>query len=125
MSALLKKYEITDPSASLPPGKFADPTLQKLYNEFEKKGSISRIEALKVGVTIEEMDLFDLSRWAKTTNRADLQQVYENLARGSRNHLRAFVRNLSNAGFTYKPKHISQEEFNKVISSQNERGRGF
>ncbi len=125
VSALLKKYQIADPSASLPPGKFADPTLPKLYNEFEKQGGVSRIEALKVGATIEEMDLFDLSRWAKTTNRADLQQVYENLARGSRNHLRAFVRNLSNAGFTYKPKHISQEEFNKVISSQNERGGGF
>jgi hypothetical protein len=125
VSALLKKYQIADPSAALPPGKFADPTLQKLYNELEKQGSISRIEALKVGATVEDVDLYDLNRWAKTTTRADHRQVYENLARGSRNHLRAFVRNLSNSGFTYKPKYISQEEFNKVISSPNERGGGF
>jgi len=125
VSALLKKYQIADPSAALPPGKFADPTLQKLYNELVQQGSISRLEALKVGATIEDVDLYDLSRWAKTTTRADLRQVYENPARGSRNHLRAFVRNLSNAGFTYKPKYISQEEFNKVISSPNERGGGF
>jgi len=125
VSALLKKYQIADPSAELPPGKFADPTLQKLYIELEKQGSISRIEALKVGATIEDVDLYDLNRWAKTTTRADLRQVYENLARGSRNHLRAFVRNLSNSGLTYKPKYINQEEFNKVISSPNERGSGF
>lgn len=120
--ALLTTYGIADPAANLGPGVFKDKTLQKLYDELIKAGSVSRVEALRVGATIEDLDLNDLDDWLTVTTRPDIRRVYENLARGSRNHLRSFVKALKNAGVTYKPVYISQEAFDKIISTPNEPG---
>lgn len=119
---LLANYGIPDPAANLGPGVFKDKTLQKLYNDLIKAGSVSRVEALKVGATIEDLDLNDLDDWLSVTTRPDIRRVYENLARGSRNHLRSFVRALKNVGVTYKPVYISQEAFDKIILTPNEPG---
>ena len=115
---LLDKYGLVDPVATLKPGKFKDKTLQKLYDDLIKSGSQSRVEALKVGATIEDVDLYDLARWEKLTDKADILDTYEVLAFGSRNHLRAFVRNLGNLGATYTPQYISQADFDKIISGR-------
>ncbi len=120
--ALLTNYGISDPAANLGPGVFKDKTLQKLYNDLIKTGSVSRVEALKVGATIEDLDLNDLDEWLSVATRPDIRRVYENLARGSRNHLRSFVRALKSAGVTYKPAYISQEAFDKIFSTPNEPG---
>jgi hypothetical protein len=122
VKVLLDKYGLIDPAATLKPGQFKDKILQKLYDDLVKAGSASRIEALRVGATIEDVDLYDLARWAKLTDKQDILSMYEVLAAGSRNHLRAFDRNLRNSGVTYKPKYISQEMFNKIIGSPMERG---
>lgn len=116
VKVLLEKYGIDDPVATLKPGQFKDKNLQKLYNDLIKSGGASRIEALKVGATIEDVDLYDLARWAKLTDKQDILSMYEVLADGSRNHMRAFVRNLSNSGVTYKPRYISQETFDEIIN---------
>jgi hypothetical protein len=52
----------------------------------------------------------------------DITYVYENLAKGSRNHLRSYYRNILNAGGTYIPQFISQAEFDEIISSPMETG---
>ena len=103
---------------------FKNKELQTLYNELIKRGSQSRTDALKVGLEIEELDLFDIARWLKTTTSADIQRVYANLAKGSRNHLRAFASGLARTGETYKPKHLDPAEFQKIATSPMERGRG-
>lgn len=122
VEGLLAKYKVEDPAANLKAGKFKNETLQKLYDDLVKAGSRSRVEALRVGATIEDVDLFDLARWIKVTKQADIKTVYESLAKGSRNHMRAFYRNLKNAGVTYKPQYISQKDLDKIISSSTERG---
>jgi hypothetical protein len=122
MKTLLDKYGIPDPIGTAKPGIFKDPNLQKLYNELTKTGSESRTNALGVGATIEDLDIFDLARITKEMTREDIKLVFSNLERGSRNHLRAFVRNLKRSGIDYKPKYISQADFDKIIASPNERG---
>jgi len=124
VKALLDKYGLPDPNANLKPGQFKDKNLQKLHDELVKSGSTSRVAALMVGAKIEDLDIYDLARMSKLTTRPDLLSTYEMLSAGSRNHLRAFVRNLRNSGATYKPQYISQTEFDRIISSSNERGRG-
>lgn len=85
---LLDRYGLTDPA--LAPGQFTDPNLQALYNQLIAQGSISLADALKVGATIEQVDIADLqTRLAKTDN-ADIQLVYNNLMSASYNHLNAF-----------------------------------
>ena len=50
----------------------------------------------------------------------DIRLVYENLMKGSRNHLRAFVKNLATQGVTYVPQYMSQTDYQAIINSATE-----
>jgi Uncharacterized protein domain (DUF2202) len=69
--------------------------LQKLYDGLITQGSISSVEALTVGVLIEETDINDLIKAIATTQRKDIRTVYYNLLQGSRNHLNDFESQLA------------------------------
>lgn len=95
IKTLLYKYNIPDPAAGNGTGEFSNPELQKLYNELIQHGSISKVEALKVGVIIEETDIDNLNEGIATTQHNDIKTVYSNLLQGSLNHLDAFESNLA------------------------------
>ena len=69
-----------------------------------------------MGAAIEEIDILDLQERMAQTDREDILLVYSNLKRGSENHLRAFVNNLERRGIEYSPEHLSQEEYDEIIS---------
>ncbi len=85
---LMDRYGLADPA--LDPGKFTDANLQALYDQLIAQGSVSLVEALKVGATIEQVDIADLQTRIAQTDNADIQLVYNNLMSGSYNHLSAF-----------------------------------
>lgn len=87
---LLDRYGLPDPAAGKAVGVFSNPILQQLYNDLMIQGSQSPTEALKVGVTIEEVDIQDLQRYLSQTNKADIINVYNSLLNGSYCHLRMF-----------------------------------
>lgn len=87
---LLDKYGLPDPAAGQPIGVFTNPILQQLYDNLMAQGSLSPTEALKVGVTIEEVDVQDLQNYIASTNKTDILQVYNNLLHASYKHLSAF-----------------------------------
>lgn len=116
--ALITRYGLNDPTTQ-EVGKFNNVTLQKAYDELVSKGSVSLKDALDVGAEIEEIDIIDLQKRIAQTKMEDIRLVYENLMRGSRNHLRAFVSNLNGRGYEYQPMHLSKEEYSAVISSNN------
>lgn len=120
VKALLDRYSIDDPSADHTSGTFTDPELQSLYSSLLADGSRSLVDALTVGATVEELDLADLA--ARATDIPDIAWVYTNLERGSRNHLRAFVRQLGRNGAEFTPSYIAQSDFDSIISSDTERG---
>ena len=124
VGVLLKKYGIPDPVAETGDriGVFKDQHLQELYNKLVAEGKKSLVDALKVGATIEDLDIADLERAIKDTDNEDIKIVYLNLMKGSRNHMRAFVRLLRRFGADYKPQYISQEEFERIMSTPIERG---
>jgi hypothetical protein len=93
---LLDGYKLPDPAAGKAVGEFTNPILQQLYNDLMVKGSQSSTEALKVGVTIEEVDIKDLKNYSAATNKTDILQVYNNLMNASYNHLSAFNSQLGN-----------------------------
>ena len=84
----------------------------------------SALDALKVGALIEELDIVDLRVALSETENPDVQSVFENLMRGSRNHLRSFYRLITSAGETYEPQYLSQEDFDEIVTSPIERGNG-
>jgi hypothetical protein len=103
IKTLLVRYGIPDPAANKEPGEFANSDLQDLYNSLIIQGRASLIEALQVGVFIEETDIHDLKDGIASTKRKDIMTVYSNLLQGSLNHLKAFVSNLATQGVTYEP----------------------
>jgi len=121
---LIDKYSLPDPVARTGDrvGEFQNPELKKLYAELTEQGKRSLVDALKVGALIEELDIHDLERALSETDNEDVRLVYYNLEKGSRNHLRAFVRQLSRLGESYEPRYISKEEFERIISTPIERG---
>ena len=88
---LLQRYGIPDPVGKNVVGVFTDPTLQDLYNQLIVRGNGSVVEALRVGVLIEETDIRDLEAGLVVNDNQDIIFIYNNLLRGSQNHLRAFT----------------------------------
>lgn len=119
---LLDKYGIPDPVGDNGVGVFKNTELQALYNDLVTQGSASVLDALIVGATIEDLDLFDLKEKLTTIEHDDLELVFNSLLKGSRNHLRAFYSSILLAGGTYIPQYITQEEFDAVVNSPTEKG---
>jgi tRNA isopentenyl-2-thiomethyl-A-37 hydroxylase MiaE len=79
------------------------------------------IDALLVGAVIEEIDLIDIQNLVDTLEgNEDIVLVYENLMKGSRNHLRAFVSSLEKQGETYQPQYLSQDVYDAIIHAGSE-----
>ncbi|MEA3413785.1 MAG: DUF2202 domain-containing protein, partial [Pseudomonadota bacterium] len=85
--------------------------------------SASLIDALIVGATIEEIDILDIQgALDSVVDNPDIEVVYENLLKGSRNHLRAFVSNLESLGYTYESDYLTQTAYDEIINSDTETG---
>jgi len=119
MKTLIDKYNLTDSVKSDTRGEFTNSELAKLYKDLVSKGSQNQIEALKVGATIEDLDISDLNKRLSNNNNQDIKLAFEKLRFGSENHIRAFVRNLKNQGSDYSPQYISQTDYQAIISSSN------
>ncbi|MEQ8703221.1 MAG: DUF2202 domain-containing protein [Phaeodactylibacter sp.] len=119
---LIEKYELQDPVGTNPTGVFQNENLQALYTTLTETGSESLEAAFIVGATIEDLDINDLNQEIATADNEDLIAVFNELNRGSRNHLRAFMKNLTNIGATYAPQYISEDLFAEITLSETERG---
>lgn len=110
----LDKYRLPDPAQEAV-GAFTNPDLQKLYIDLVALGSKSLIDALKVGCTVEDVDIRDLQNAISVATHPDLDLIYQSLMEGSYSHLRAFVGALGAQGVTYTPQYISQELYNNIL----------
>lgn len=122
VKALLDRYQLADPLAGLANGTFKTPAFQSLYSSLVAASRVSLIEALKVGAQIEELDMRDITVQKAAIDNADILMVYDNLLRGSRNHLRAFMKVLTQQGGIYVPQYIGQAEFDAIVNSPVETG---
>ena len=120
INALLTAYGIPDPVTDNTIGVFTNSDLQTLYDQLVATGSLSLVDALKVGVAIEEIDILDLYEAIGKTDESNIQRVYSQLLAGSENHLRGFVSLLENqTGETYIPQYLSAESYQAIISGSN------
>lgn len=120
----LDKYNIQDPVTDESIGVFTNAELQKLYNDLVTKGQKSLLAALTVGATIEDVDIFDLNNSLQKTDNDDLACLFNNLVRGSENHMRSFYRLLERNGGSYEAQYLSQQELDTILQAESSRGRG-
>ena len=92
MSMVLKDYGIWNPTLKRGPGVFYNKELTALYKTLITKGQLSALDAIEVGIIIEEKDIADLTAMEKLITQEDIQFVVNYLLAGSRNHLAAFKR---------------------------------
>lgn len=122
---LLERYGLEDPVAVHAVGEFDSIELQNMYRDLVAAGQMSPADALKVGATIEDLDLYDLEEALNTTDNDDIKMVYENLMRGSQNHMRAFIGRLEILDESYAPQYISEETLSGILASGNTSGSGW
>ena len=97
---LLTAYGVSDPDAGLQAAVLPDAGLQSLYNQLLAQGTTSVQAAAQAGIIVEETGIADLEqRLARTTDPAIIR-VYNNLVRGSRNHIQSFTNHLLTLGGT-------------------------
>ena len=99
--SLLTLYGIADPVGTNAAGVFSNSTLQGLYDQLTAQGSASVIAALETGIYIEDTDIGDLETAIGSTQNPAILRVYNNLLKGSNNHLAAFINNLEAQGGTF------------------------
>ena len=121
---LINQYGLVDPVSDNTIGVFNDETLQALYNQLIAEGSQSVADALRVGAAIEEIDILDLEEAIAHTDKADIQLVYENLMKGSRNHLRSFTSTLQQqTGQIYAPQYLDAATYQEIVDTAQETGK--
>jgi len=121
---LINTYGLDDPMYAETVGLFENQELQAMYDDLVDMGSESVEAALEVGAIIEEVDIADLEEYLAGTTSQDITRVYENLLRGSRNHLRAFVSQLDAAGVDRAPYLLETGDYQSILAVGTERGAG-
>ncbi len=119
---LIERYQLADPVVDDTIGRFSDADLAALYADLVARGRKSLLEALWVGATIEDLDLADLYSLLDDTDNLDVALIAHNLAAGSRNHLREFVRNLEARDATCEGQYLDPETVEDVLASPTEAG---
>jgi len=121
--ALLERYRLADPVGENATGVFENVDLQQLHDALVAQGTNSLLEAFYVGAEIEELDIADIETLkAQVVDNEDIVLVYDNLLKGSRNHLRSFHRQIESNSGSYTPSHITQEQYDEIVNSDMERG---
>ena len=115
LANLASAYGLDNPTTGAGYGEFENQELATLYTTLVDQGSGSYQDALQVGATIEDLDIFDLDTYLGATSNQDLTRVMENLVSGSENHLRAFAGQLENYGVTYEAQYISADRLAQIL----------
>lgn len=125
MSALagrLSYYQVPDPIVDDSTGAFVDTGLATAYLDLTEWGMKSKEDAFMVGAYIEELDILDLQHSIAVSVHDDLVAVYEELMKGSRNHLRAYVGKIEDLGIVYQAQLMEQADVDEIVDTPLERG---
>lgn len=86
MSMVLADYGIWNPTLNRKPGVFFNKELSALYKTLITKGQRSPLDAIEVGIIIEEKDIADLTAMESIVTQEDIKFVISYLKAGSINH---------------------------------------
>jgi hypothetical protein len=123
IKVLIDCYGLTDPVMQ-EIGAFSDPALQALFDYLISQGMKSPMDGLYVGAAIEETDIEDIQHAIDVSDHENIVSTYESLMCGSRNHLRAFIRQIEINGGSYTPSVLDAEEFWEIAYSDMEQDCG-
>jgi len=117
MAGILEKEGIALPKP--PEGrKFITEGLDKTYHDWLEEGRKSEMDACRVGVRLEDHDIAELR--AAVKDFADHAAALAGLESASNNHLRAFHRNLTRLGGSYKAEALEEKDIAAILKGEHE-----
>lgn len=120
---LLDYYGIEYPTAG-EKGKFENPARQALYDSLLQKGATA-LEAFKVMAQYEEYNIVQYKADLTGIINPNVKIVIENLEKGSENHFKATIRQITALGGTYTAQIMTQEEYRAIIAIGFEKGKRY
>ena len=120
VAAQLAMRSLADPVTDGTPGVFQAPAFQALYASPTLEGRMSDVAALRVGATVEDLDLRDIQEMRARTSDAAALALYDNLACRSRNHMRSFAGQLESRGERYVAAYLTPAELAAILASPRE-----
>lgn len=120
---LLVYYEIEFPSSG-DQGVFADPERQARYDELAARGT-TVLEAFTVMALIEEENVAAYKGVEPNIENPNIRLVISNMIKGSSNHLKAAVRQITALGGNYVPVSLDRETFDEIIGSSFAQGNKY
>lgn len=119
LAAVMKEHNIKAPKA--PKGqRFASDGLDTMFDELLAAGRKSPQAACEVGVGFEELDIAELR--AAQKNIPSAKDTLVQLEWASGNHLRAFHRNLTARGGSYKATHLKKKDLKSILNGNGPEG---
>jgi hypothetical protein len=91
MKALLTKYKISNPTSGKAAGVFVNKNIQALYNSLTAEGSAGLLQAVGVGVKIENVDIATLKGLLAKPLPVDVKAALSLMLAASYNHLEAYT----------------------------------
>ncbi len=120
VASMIEQLGLEDPVVDDSVGVFVDPKLIALYEQMITLGRVSSVGALRVGATIEEVDMVDIEAAIDRADDPDIIALYELLLCGSRNHLRAYMKQLTSTGELYVAQFLDPVEFEAIVVAERE-----
>jgi len=120
---VLAYYEIDFPALGKA-GVFANEARQNQYNELLAKDT-SLVAAYKTTAFLEEQSIATYTTVAANITNANIKIMVNNLMRGSSNHFKAYIRQLTTLGETYLPTLLSQTTYDEIINSPYGQGNKY
>lgn len=111
---------VADPVTDDSVGVFGNEELAHLYAELVEKGLTSKVAALEVGATIEDLDILDIEEMKHRSDDETVLSTYNSLQCGSGNHLRAFVGLLEANGQTYEAQFSTQADLDAILAEPHQ-----
>jgi hypothetical protein len=91
MAALLTKYKLSNPTSGKAAGVFVNKDIQALYNSLTVEGSAGLLQAVGVGVKIENVDIATLKGLLAKPLPVDVKAALSLMLAASYNHLEAYT----------------------------------
>lgn len=121
VAKLLDRYSPDyDPAEGNKIGEFENQWVQRMFNFLTTWGERSLLDALRVGVRVEDIDIFHLEYLLDISESYDdVSVIVQNLNAGSRNHMRSFVGALDRRDALYEIIYIP-ELIEAILNSDRE-----
>lgn len=113
---ILTGKNVEDPVKNDEAGIFKTDTFKDLYARLSEEGSQNLNNALKGGAEIAELQIKDLNKYLTIVTDTDVKNNFTELKKTSEKNLKSYVNQLSQRGYGYFPKHLTSDDFNKILN---------